>query len=86
MVALGEQPTNDTTGAIVGVGDEIERFSYSQRIDQQDHLVQQGSLIAIAKDDALMDTTGQGYSEYGQQGLCQNGNGLTGMAEATPVK
>src|ERR1039458_7346990 len=54
----------DVAGGIVSVGHEIERLLQAQRVDQQDHLVQQRSLVAIGKRHAFVDATRQRQGEY----------------------
>ena len=53
----------------------------SQRVDQQDHLVQQGSVVAVGKDRTFVDATGQRQGEYAGQGLGEHGDRLAGVAE-----
>ena len=81
MVSVGQQPANDLAGGIVGVGHEIERFLQVQRVEQQDHLVQQGSVVAVGKHRTFVDATGQRQGEYAGQGLGEHGDGLAGVAE-----
>src|SRR5665811_1011263 len=60
MVSVGQQPANDLAGGIVGVSHEVERLLQVQRVEQQDHLVQQGSVVAVGKHRAFVDATGKG--------------------------
>ena len=53
-----------TRFGIIGVGHEVKGLRYAQGIDQQDHLVEQGSLVAVGEYDAFVDTTRQRYREY----------------------
>src|ERR1039458_9448466 len=47
VVSLGQQAANRLAVGIVGVYDEVERHQQSQGVQQQDHLVQQSSLVAV---------------------------------------
>ena len=80
-IGLFQQPANDVTGGIVGVGHEVERFLQAQRVDEQDHLVQQGSLVAVGKHHAFVDAPGQRQGEYAGQRLGQHGDRLARVAE-----
>src|ERR1017187_7504631 len=81
MVSVGQQPANDLAGGIVGVGHAVERFLQVQRVEQQDHLVQEGSVVAVGKHRAFVDATDQRQGEYAGQGLGEYGDGLAGVAE-----
>jgi hypothetical protein len=72
-MAPGQKPANDPAAAIVGIGDEIDRFGQSQGVDQQDHLVQQGSPIAIAEHTTFVDAAGQRDGHDAGWGLGQHG-------------
>src|SRR5271169_4498200 len=47
MVALLEQAVQHLTGGVVGIGDKVEGNLDSQDIEQAEHLVEQGTLVAI---------------------------------------
>ena len=47
VVSLGQQAANRLAVGIVGVRHEVERHRQSQGVEQQDHLVQQSSLVAV---------------------------------------
>jgi hypothetical protein len=81
MVSVDQQPANDLARGIVGVGHEVERFLQGQRVEQQDHLVQQGSVVAVGKHRAFVDATGQRQGEYAGQGSGEHSDGLAGVAE-----
>jgi len=64
VIPLRQQAADDVPGGVVGVGHKIERLLHAQRVDQQDHLVEQGSLVAVGEYDAFVDATRQRDSEY----------------------
>src|SRR6516162_2035549 len=47
MVALLEQAVQHLTSGVVGIGDKVEGNTDSQDIEQAEHLVEQGTLVAI---------------------------------------
>jgi len=81
VVSIPEQAAHYLAGGVVGVGDEDERLIHAQRIHQQDHLVEQGPLVAIGEDHAFMNAAGQRNGEDAFRGSHQHRDGLTGMAE-----
>src|ERR1017187_4778023 len=62
--AARKQTSNYFAAGIVGIGHEVERLLQSQRVEQQDHLVQQGSLVAVGKHGTFVDATGQSQGQY----------------------
>jgi len=81
VVPLGQQSADNLAGGIVGVGREVERLLQCQGIEQPDHLVQQGWLVAVGKHGAFVDATGQRQGKYAGQGLGEHSHRLAGVAE-----
>src|SRR5207302_8648384 len=81
VVAVGQQAANDVTGSIVGVGHEVAGFLDTQRVEQQDHLVQERSVVAVGKDRAFVDAASQRQGEYAGYGLGEHGDRLAGVGE-----
>jgi len=55
VVAVGQQSANDVTGGIVGVGHKVAGLLYIQRVEQQDHLVQERSVVAVGEDRTFVE-------------------------------
>ena len=74
MVCVGQQPAHDLAGGLIGISHEVERFVQVQRVKQQDHLVQQGSVVAVGKYRAFVEATGQRQGDGLRYVLRKNGD------------
>ena len=52
----------------------------TERIEQQPHRVEQGTLVSIGQDHALVDPAGQRHGEHALGRRDEHGYGLEGMA------
>jgi hypothetical protein len=79
MVAFVNESPDNFLGSIIGVSDEIAWCRQAERIDQQNHFVQQCSLIVVVKENAFVDSGSQRNGKDRSAHAGQDGDRLTGM-------
>ena len=55
VVTVGQQPAHQLASGIVGVGHEVVGWLQAQRVEQEDHLVEQRTVVAVGEDHAFLD-------------------------------
>jgi len=80
VVALTEEGLDDLPGCVVGIGDQIEWDGDQERLEELDDLVEEGPLVSIGEDKALMDTSHQGDANDAAESLDNDSYGLTRVA------
>src|SRR6516165_11887262 len=89
MVALLEQPVHHLAGGVVGIGDKVEGNLDSQDVEQAEHLVEQGALIAVGPYQTFMDAHGEQHREDALGRVYEQADSLHGMPHARcsgPIK
>src|SRR6516165_5977427 len=79
MVALLEQAVHHLAGGVVGIGDKVERNLDRQDIEQAEHLVEQGALIAVGPYQTFMDAHGERHREDALGRVYEQADSLHGM-------
>src|SRR5262245_32571499 len=79
MIALLEQAAHHLAGGVVGVDDEEEWSVDGQEIEQAEHLVEQGALVAIGPYQAFVDARGERYGKDAAGGMDEQADRLQGM-------
>ena len=79
MIVLLEQAVHHLAGGVVGIGDKIEGHLDSQDIEQAEHLVEQGALVAIGPHQAFVDAHGERHGEDAVGRAYQQADSLHGM-------
>ncbi len=80
VVVLFEQAGDDLARGIVGVGDEIAGFCDGDDAEQGEHLVEQGTAVAIGPHHALVDADGERHGEDADGGLHEQAHCLEGVS------
>ena len=81
MLSGGNQRAYHRLGCVVDVADQIIWQGDAQRAQHDDEFVEQGSLVAVGEDHALVDGAGQRHREKSRRRAGNHCDGLTGMAE-----
>ena len=79
MVALLEQAVHHLAGGVVGIGDKVEGSLDSQDIEQAEHLVEQGALVAIGPYQTFVDAHGERHGEEALGRVYEQADSLHGM-------
>src|SRR5208282_5367510 len=79
MVALLEQAVRHLAGGVVGIGDKVEGSLDSQDIEQAEHLVEQGALVAIGPYQTFVDAHGERHGEDALGRVYEQADSLHGM-------
>ena len=79
MVALLEQAVHHLAGGVVGIGDKVEGNLDSQDIEQAEHLVEQGTLVAIGPYQTFMDAHGERHGKDALGRVYEQADSLHGM-------
>ena len=69
MVVLPEQAGDDLVCGIVGVGDEVAGFGDGDDAEESEHLVEQGSPVAVGPHQPLVDAYGERHGEEAGGGM-----------------
>jgi len=81
VVAAAQERENDFCGGVVGVANQNAGPCHTEFLEKEDEFVHEGALVAVGKDDSLMDAASQ---RQGEEALCRlnhDSEGLAGVPE-----
>ena len=79
MIALLEQAAHHLASGVVGIGDKIKRGLDGQDIEQAQHLVEQGALVAIGPYQTFMDAHSERHGKDALGRVYEQADSLHGM-------
>ena len=84
MVALFEQAAHHLAGGVVGNGNKVEGGFEGQDIEQAEHLVEQGALVAIGPYQTFVDARGGRHAKDALGRVYEQADSLHGMTHERP--
>ena len=79
MVALFEQAAHHLARGVVGIGNKVEGNLDSQDIEQAEHLVEQGALVAVGPYQTFVDAHGERHGKDAAGRMYEQADSLHGM-------
>jgi hypothetical protein len=79
MVALFEQAAHHLAGGVVGIGNKVEGGLEGQDIEQAEHLVEQGALVAVGPYQTFVDARGERHAKDAVGRMYEQADSLHGM-------